>query len=401
MKVKFVFAESIHYGLAAASRVMAYAKGLSESNCEVEIIMPYTFVKEDVEAFSQNGIFNGVSYTYLEFSTHNPYTKYPKGISHLIAIYKRKLGYLKFLSNSIFNRKTYDIIVVYKLSTIFTWLLFLLNSGKLRVSELCEIPYHDQHGNKKKLNRRIREIVLFPLFDLVIVISKNLDDYASKHISKNAAILRVPILYQKTHIELRKYKPEIPYFVHSGSLTESKDGVLSFLKAFGMAIQETNIPFHFYFTGYLNSSPDKKQIIEVIEKYQLMDKGEFRGFLSKSDLLKLQEGASAAIINKANNEMNFYNFPTKLAEYMFNEIAIISSRVGELGNFLTENEDVLFFEPNDIKGLKDAIVLIMRDEDLRIKLAVNGRKTAERQFAHTIQGKRLYDFFQTRLNNNK
>jgi glycosyltransferase involved in cell wall biosynthesis len=401
MKVKIVFAESIHYGLAAASRVMAYAKGLSENNCEVEIIMPYTFVKEDVEAFAQSGIFNGVNYSYLEFSSHNPFTKYPKGISHLIAISKTNLGYLKFFSNSIFKRNTYDIIFVYKFSTIFTWLLFLLNSGKLRVSELCEIPYHDQHGNKKKLNRRIREIVLFPLFDAVIAISKNLDDYASKHIRKNAAVLRVPILYQKTQIELRKYKPEIPYFVHSGSLSESKDGALSFLKAFGMAIQETNIPFHFYFTGYLNSSPDKKQIIEVIEQYQLKDKVEFRGFLSKSDLLKLQEGASAAIINKANNEMNFYNFPTKLAEYMFNEIAIISSKVGELGNFLTEKEDVLFFEPNDINGLKDAIVLIMKDEDLRTKLAINGRKTAEQQFAHTIQGKRLYDFFQTRLNNNK
>ena len=398
MKVKIVFAESIHYGLAAASRVMAYTNGLSENNnCEVEIVMPYTFVKEDIEAFSQCGIFNGVNYTYLEFSSQNPFTKYPKGISHLIAISKTNLGYLKFFSNSIFKRNTYDIIFAYKFSTLFTFLLFLLNTGKLRVSELCEIPYHDQHGNKKKFNRRIREVVLFPLFDAVIAISKNLDDYASKLIGKNAAVLRVPILYQKTQIELKKYKPEIPYFVHSGSLSESKDGVLSFLKAFGMAIQETNIPFHFYFTGYLNSSPDKKQIMEVIEQYQLKEKVEFKGFLSKSDLLKLQEGACAAIINKANNEMNFYNFPTKLAEYMFNEIAIISSRVGELANFLTEKEDVLFFEPNDINGLKDVIVLVMKDENLRTKLAINGRKTAEQHFAHKIQGKRLHDFFQTRL----
>jgi glycosyltransferase involved in cell wall biosynthesis len=398
MKVKIYFAESIHYGLAAASRVMAYAKGLSENNCEVEIIMPYTFHKEDLEVFSQSGIFNGVNYTYLEFSSNNPFTKYSKGISHFIAISKTNLGYLKFFRNSIFKRNTYDIIFVYKFSTMFTWLLFLLNSGKLRVSELCEIPYHDQHGCKKKLNRRIREIVLFPLFDAVIAISKNLDDYASMHIRKNAAVLRVPILYQKTQIELKKYKPKIPYFVHSGSLSESKDGVLSFLKAFGMAIQETNIPFHFYFTGYLNSSPDKKQIIELIEQYKLKGKVEFKGFLSKSDLLKLQEGACAAIINKVNNEMNFYNFPTKLAEYMFNEITIISSRVGELANFLTEKEDVLFFEPNDIKGLKDTICMLMKDENLRTKLAINGRRKAEQNFDHKIHGKRLYDFFRKKLN---
>lgn len=397
MKVKIVFAESIHYGLAAASRVMAYAKGLSENNCEVEVIMPYTFVKEDIEPFSQSGSFNGVSYTYLEFSPHNPFNKYPKGISHLIAISKTNLGYLKYFIYSLFNRNDYDIIFVYKFSTLFTWILFVLNIGKLRVSELCEIPYHDQTGNKKLWNRKLREIILFPLFDVVVAISKNLDDYASKLIGKNAAVIRVPILYQKPERELKKYKPEIPYFVHSGSLSESKDGTLSFLKAFGMAVKETGLPFHFYFTGYLNSSPDKKQIIELIETYNLNQRVEFKGFLSKADLMNLQEGACAAIINKANNEMNFYNFPTKLAEYMFNEIAIISSRVGELANFLTEKEDVLFFEPNDIISLKDAIVLVMKDENLRTKLAINGRKTAEQHFAHKIQGKRLHDFFQTRL----
>jgi glycosyltransferase involved in cell wall biosynthesis len=280
-------------------------------------------------------------------------------------------------------------------------LLFILNSGKFRVSELCEIPYHDQLGFKKKINRRIREIVLFPLFDAVIAISKNLDDYASKHIRKNAAVLRVPILYQKSQLKLKKYKPEIPYFVHSGSLSESKDGAISFLEAFGMAVQESKIPFHFYFTGYLNSSPDKKHIIEVIDKYHLSDRVQFKGFLSKSDLLKLQEGASAAIINKANNEMNFYNFPTKLAEYMYNEIAIISSRVGELENFLTEKEDVLFFKPNDIDGLKNAIVLLMENTTVREKLAINGRKTAEQNFSHVIQGKRISDFFYLRLNTKK
>ncbi len=397
MRVKIFFTESLHYGLAAASRVMAYAKGLSENDCEVEIIMPYTFVKEDIYPFSQVGYFNEVRYSYLEFSSQNPFVKYPKVISHIIAYSKTNFGYLKLVLDSIFRRNEYDVIFVYKASTFFTWVLFLLNYNKLRASELCEIPYHDQRPIKKKINRRVREIILFPLFDVVIAISKNLDDYASEHIRRNAAVLRVPILYQRTKSEHKKYTPQIPYFVHSGSLSEAKDGVLGFLKAFGMAIQETRIPFHFYFTGYLNLSPDKRQIIEVIEEYQLNDKVEFKGFLSKIDLLKLQEGACAAIINKTNNEMNFYNFPTKLAEYMFNEIAVISSRVGELSNFLTEKEDVLYFEPNDINGLKEAIVLIMQDQALRTRLAMNGKITAEQNFDHHIQGKRLYDFFSFRL----
>lgn len=397
MRVKIFFSESLHYGLAAASRVMSYAKGLSENDCEVEIIMPYTFVKDYIYPFSQAGYFNEVRYSYLEFSSKNPFSKYPKGISHLIAYYKTNLGHLKLVLDSIFKRNDYDVIFVYKSSTFFTWVLFLINYNKLRASELCEIPYHDQKRHKKKINRRIREIFLFPLFDVVIAISKNLDYYASQHIRRDAAVLRVPILYQITQLELKKYKPEIPYFVHSGSLSESKDGVLSFLKAFGMAIQETKIPFHFYFTGYLDSSPDRRQILQVIEEYHLKDKVEFKGFLSKVDLLRLQEGACAAIINKDNNEMNFYNFPTKLAEYMFNEIAVISSRVGELSDFLTDKEDVLYFEPNDINGLKEAIVLIMQDQALRTRLAMNGRITAEQNFDHHIQGKRLYNFFSLRL----
>jgi hypothetical protein len=198
VRVKIFFSESLHYGLAAASRVMAYAKGLSENDCEVEIIMPYTFVKEDIYPFSQVGYFNEVRYSYLEFSSQNPFIKYPKVISHIIAYFKTNFGYLKLVLDSIFRRNEYDVIFVYKASTFFTWVLFLLNYNKLRASELCEIPYHDQRPIKKKINRTVREIILFPLFDVVIAISKNLDDYASEHIRRNAAVLRVPILYQRT-----------------------------------------------------------------------------------------------------------------------------------------------------------------------------------------------------------
>jgi glycosyltransferase involved in cell wall biosynthesis len=125
----------------------------------------------------------------------------------------------------------------------------------------------------------------------------------------------------------------------------------------------------------------------------------FKGFVSKAELLSLQLGASLAIINKADNEMNHYNFPTKLSEYLTNQIAVIASEIGELKNYLTNNENVYFYKPNDIDGLVSCIKDAMTNDQKREQIAINGRKLAEESFSHTIQGKRPYSFFENLIKN--
>lgn len=399
MKVIILFSESLHYGLAAASRVMAYAKGLQESGAEVEIVMPYTFVKKNITPFEQDGLFNGVNYKYLSFTNYNPFEKYPKGISHAIAISKTYLSYVLYFIYFLTNKSNYQVLFIYKFSSFMTYLFLKFNANKVKVSELCEIPYHDQFGEKKLRNRRLREKFVFPLFDAFVAISENLRVYITEKTGNKAAIIKVPILYQPAQPFVNKTIPSIPFFIHSGSLSESKDGIVSMLAAFGKAKNELNIPFHFNITGYLENSPDKKNILAVIEKYHIQDSVFFKGFVSKAELLSLQLGASLAIINKADNEMNHYNFPTKLSEYLTNQIAVIASEIGELKNYLINNENVYFYKPNDIDGLVNCIKDAMTNDQKREQIAINGRKLAEESFSHTIQGKRLYSFFENLIKN--
>lgn len=399
MKVIILFSESLHYGLAAASRVMAYAKGLQESGAKVEIVMPYTFVKKNVTPFEQNGEFNGVNYKYLSFSNYNPFEKYPKGISHAIAFSKTYLSYILYFIYFITNKSNYQVLFIYKFSSFMTYLFLKFNAYKVKVSELCEIPYHDQFGETKIKNRSRREKYVFPLFDAFVAISENLRLYITEKTGNKAAIIKVPILYQPQKPFISKTFPPIPFFIHSGSLSESKDGIVSMLAAFGKAKNELNIPFHFNITGYLENSPDKKNILAVIEKYHIQDSVFFKGFVSKAELLSLQLGASLAIINKADNEMNHYNFPTKLSEYLTNQIAVIASEIGELKNYLSNNENVYFYQPNDMDGLVNCIKDAMTDNQKREQIAINGRKLAEESFSHTIQGKRLHAFFESLITN--
>jgi glycosyltransferase involved in cell wall biosynthesis len=394
MKVIILFSESLHYGLAASNRVLAYAKGLQESGAEVEILMPFAFVKNNIMPFEQRGHFHGVNYKYLCFTNFNPFEKYPKGISHALAISKIYLSYIYLFIYLIKHKKKCDVLFIYYFNNYFTFLFLKLYYNKIKVCDLCEIPYHDHFGIKKIKKRRIREKYVFPLFDAFVVISENLHLYIKEKTRNKASIIKVPILYQPIQPFIAKTNSPLPFFIHSGSLTESKDGIVSMLTAFGKAKNELNIPFYFYITGYLDNSPDKRNILAVIEKYNLHDSVFFNGFVSKAELLSLQLGASLAIINKADNEMNNYNFPTKLSEYLNNQIAVIASEIGELKNYLTNNENVYFYKPNDMEGLVNCIKDAMTDKQKREQIALNGRKLAEENFSHTIQGKRLYLFFE-------
>jgi glycosyltransferase involved in cell wall biosynthesis len=402
MKVIILFEESIHYGLAAASRVICYAKGLAHNNCETEIWMPYAYTKNDKSNISSEGMHNGVTYRYSSFLDFNPFKTFKYPFGQVLAYYYLWTGYCKLLWNLSKRKNKVQIIYIYKSGLFFTILIFLLNNKKVLVSELCEIPYLGSKSFTNRISRIVRENIIFPLFDAFVVISENLFIYIQNYKSPKALLIKVPVLYDEIDSKnisgSSKFNlPGYPYILHNGTLSDRKDGILGMIEAFSLAINKLDTPIIFVMTGYIEYSPDKKRIFELIEKLNLKDKIIFTGFLTRHEITILQKNASLAILNKPDNEQNSYNFPTKLAEYLGNGIPTIATKIGEIKNYLTDNVDIYFVKNAEPASIAEKIIDAFTNEEKRKLISQNGKKIAINEFNPVYQGKRMCDFFNTLL----
>jgi len=76
---------------------------------------------------------------------------------------------------------------------------------------------------------------------------------------------------------------------------------------------------------------------------------------------------------------DFFGSPTKIFEYMAMGKAIVASRLGQIGEVLTDHETALLVEPGNIAALGRAIMDFVGSNDLRSRLGANARDVAVRE----------------------
>jgi len=399
MLITIYFNENIHNGLAAANRILNYAKGVNNTGNKVIIIMPFNIDLE--KKYSQKGIYDNVEYEYLSSINWKPKNKILLPFYYFRLLFNKHLGNYKMLSYNFNKKNKSDVVYLYKFNTFFSILLLLVNINRKKVSELCEIPYFNEIGFKRKLHLYFREKFLFPLFDGFVVISENLIKYIENHKSSKATLIKVPILVTKEGNFFEDIKPhKNPYIIHNADITyEEKDGVFEMINAFGIASKKINFPVDFIITSSLNKSPVKDKIRKYLEEENLTSNVIFTGYLPRKELISLQKNASMAILNKKSNIQNIYCFPTKLGEYLLNEIPIIATKIGEMNNFLNHEINALLVDDGNVEEIAKNIELLFIDNELAKLLAKNGKKLAEAEFSNEIQGKRLITFFENLIKN--
>jgi len=350
-----------------AKRIEYYRKGLSNSGDSVDII-PVTFNHKNRFAFLYKSLWNTIKAVNLFFR---------------------------------FKSKT-DALLLYGFSP-FTF-LFLTSLAKLyKVRIYLEV---NEKVGSVYTNRILNLIFIriatvfftecvYLFFDGFIVISENLRDYIAKHASKNASIIKIPIIIDT---ESRKEEDkvistaQVPYILHSGALSDRKDGIIEVFEAFSIACNALNKELFFYLT--LNVAPKEihNKIQKIVKDGRLEKNVHFLGELTETELLQWQKNCAMVIINKPVNEQNLHNFPTKLAEFMILEIPVITTAVGEMGEFLIDNENSYLFNVNDVAALSNRIIQVVKEPLESKKIGKNGKLTALNYFDYIHHGKRLSDF---------
>ena len=91
----------------------------------------------------------------------------------------------------------------------------------------------------------------------------------------------------------------------------------------------------------------------------------------------------------------FFGSPTKVFEYMAMGKAIVASRLGQIGEVLTDQETALLVEPGNVLQLAAAIVKLVESSELRAQLGAKAREVVEREFTWKHNAQRVLDAYES------
>ncbi|MCX6238340.1 MAG: glycosyltransferase [Bacteroidia bacterium] len=377
---------------AAYSRIIKYIKGLQENGVQAQIVSPVPSKK-----IIKNQVFekDDISYSYMKDS---PFFNHI--LVNRINIFLMSFYAFYYCLKQSGNQESVFIYGFGWLSKFLMIIAFRFSYEKVFI-EVNENPYSMEDFRLKRLtfistcNRWMLFNTVFRLVDGFVVISDKLEQLVSNYKKKSATVLKIPILVEAVEypLSLKDAFPETdPFIIHTGSIYEQKDGIISVFKAFVKASSKTDRNIRFIITGTKSKIPQQKEIDTILSKNGLKERVIYTGPINEEELKRYRKCCTMAIVNRPENFQNDYNFPTKLGEYLIAGVPVIASNSGEMVKYLTDGENAFLVEPNDSEAIAQRIIFILENSDKAKAIGERGRMLALKHFNYKNHGKRLSSF---------
>ena len=165
-----------------------------------------------------------------------------------------------------------------------------------------------------------------------------------------------------------KYNADSGYILHISS-TDPRDNTAVVIRAFGRARQESEILQKLIIAG--NVDPEGSGFKKLIAELNLEDRVLFTGYFAEN-----QTGELAALYQAADLYVDpslYEGFGFQVAEALACGVPVIASNVTSLPEIVSTAG--ILVDPNDIKGLADAIIRVLADPSF---LQAMRRKSLER-----------------------
>lgn len=118
--------------------------------------------------------------------------------------------------------------------------------------------------------------------------------------------------------------------------------------------------------------PDKEEYLRICNEFGLADKIRFLGRRSKAELDEIYRQADVFMLTSFAE-----GWPLVIIEAASFGLPIIMTDVGSAGEFLRDGENGLIVPVDDDESLAAAMVRLFEDQDLRERLGVNAKRSAE------------------------
>ena len=396
MKVYILTKEPFPNGMAATNRIKCYARAIIAGgvDCEVVVCGCTELKKDSIRNTVPLGFYEEVPFRYIGGYTVDTRPTTIRLFSQYFRLIQTAFYLRRHLENG-------DVVIFYLDANIQWYKRFIRLShrkGAFCVRDLCEYPLGARSDSEDIVKQRERVFNdLFPKFDGIISISDALLDVAKRHSSQCCKHLKVPIMveYERYYTDDKSKECSVPYIFHAGSLSQQKDGVLGMIEAFGLAKQSLNYPLKYYLTGTIASATCSKEIEDLLDKYQLHGSVCFLGYLFPEEVKEYLSRASLVISNRPKSRQDYYGFSTKVGEYLATGTPLITTKWGEVVNWLEDGKSAYILPPEDTIALANSIIHVFSDPDDAAKVGRNGQKVCKDRFDYCQWSKSLVNYFKS------
>jgi len=310
-----------------------------------QVILSKTIRKTDVVGIVAPGTIFFLSFPLIHFI-------YKKPIFLIVRGYKKKT--IKYAYQKNFFKKIIALIVM----NIYDFLVKI--ALKRENTILFTIGFNEelikQYGNKDKI------------FNIMPMIP----EFLIKERTNN-------FIKQKTQINI----------LYVGRLSNEK-GINDLLQAMYEIIKNYNkSKIYLHIVG---SGPEEYFLKQKVKELGLDKIVNFHGFIPRGDKLWKIVDSSDIFVLPSYTE----GLPRAVFEAMARGVPVVCTKVGGIPEIIKDGINGLLVKPADITGLKNAIIKLIENSKLRIRLIENGYKTV-RCLTFERQGKKMIELIQRNL----
>lgn len=238
---------------------------------------------------------------------------------------------------------------------------------------------------------KLNELQVF-LYDGVVVISRNLEQYFSRSARR---MIRIPILCDVGEINLDKQPPDydgkIFRMCFAGYIKCEKEGFDILFESLSRVNQETQVELFLY--GIL-SDEDKAKLSVLSDKYGLDGRIYYMGNIDPVKLGDEFRKYHLLILPRPMNKRTMYGFSTKLSEYLVSSNPVLLTDVSDNALYIHDNHNGYMTPPGNVNAMTAKILEIIRNYNSQARnIVVNAHKTVREELDYRLFASRYIDFF--------
>jgi glycosyltransferase involved in cell wall biosynthesis len=391
LNIKIITTAPFPIGMAGSNRIMTYAKGLIENNCNVCVVcMKTTENPMNVFNTSTSGIIDGIFYKYSTGKTIISSNVIRRRIDDFNGLLRTCIDLFKEKKTN----KT-DVIIFYSFSTSRALAIFFITRVK-KILFIIEESEHPAVYTKKMffLWKILFEKLHYQLFDGLLLMTKRLIKYFVEERKMKTPYLHVPMTVDLDRFNLVKKKGLPQYIAYCGVLNNEKDGVDILIDAFVLLVKEFP-DINLYLIGNAASDEEHELYLEKVIQNNLTERIIFTGLVSKNKIPELLCNASLLVLPRPESIQADGGFPTKLGEYLATGNPVVVTKVGEIPEYLTDGVNVFMAEPGNIDSLYCKMRSALLDHTSALIIGENGKKAATESFNYKTQTKNIINFIKS------
>ncbi len=277
----------------------------------------------------------------------------------------------------------------------------------LPISRFLDIPiitHFHGYDSSKLLNDPIYFKNLKKIFKFsakVITVSSDMFERLSKFGLTKDKNITIPYGIDLSKFKKRNFEKSnltTLQLLHAGRLTPKK-GVIELVKVFHSILSKSRKKL---FLTIIGDGVDKVLIENYITQNNLQTSIKLLGAQPNSIVIGAMQSTDIFVLNSRTSEDgDMEGFPNTIMEAMAAGCAVVSTFHAGIPDAIDNNVNGLLVEERNNNSLKDAILSLISNDELRIKLQKNAQIKAFNQFSVLDMQKAYYNVYKSILDNDK